>query len=66
MKFKVLGPMEVTRSDQALGLGGAKQRALLAILTSWAWSRVPTCTFYSGGFSSRTLAWPQRQAGPRP
>ena len=32
MKFKVLGPMEVRRGDQALGLGGAKQRALLAIL----------------------------------
>jgi predicted ATPase/DNA-binding SARP family transcriptional activator len=32
MKFRVLGPMEVTRGDQTLGLGGAKQRALLAIL----------------------------------
>ncbi|HEX9094647.1 MAG TPA: BTAD domain-containing putative transcriptional regulator [Candidatus Dormibacteraeota bacterium] len=32
MKFKVLGPMEVRRGDQALSLGGAKQRALLAIL----------------------------------
>jgi predicted ATPase/DNA-binding SARP family transcriptional activator len=32
MKFKVLGPMEVRRGHQALGLGGAKQRALLAIL----------------------------------
>jgi predicted ATPase/DNA-binding SARP family transcriptional activator len=32
MKFRVLGPMEVRRGDQALGLGGAKQRALLAIL----------------------------------
>ncbi len=32
MKFKVLGPMEVRRGDQALALGGAKQRALLAIL----------------------------------
>jgi predicted ATPase/DNA-binding SARP family transcriptional activator len=32
MKFRVLGPMEVRRDDQALGLGGAKQRALLAIL----------------------------------
>jgi predicted ATPase/DNA-binding SARP family transcriptional activator len=32
MKFRVLGPMEVSRGDQALGLGGAKQRALLAIL----------------------------------
>jgi len=32
MKFKVLGPMEVRRGDQALALGGPKQRALLAIL----------------------------------
>jgi len=32
MKFRVLGPMEVRRGDQALSLGGAKQRALLAIL----------------------------------
>src|SRR2546423_12512236 len=32
MKFRVLGPMEVTRGDQTLALGGAKQRALLAIL----------------------------------
>ncbi len=32
MKFRVLGPLEVTRGDQALALGGAKQRALLAIL----------------------------------
>ncbi len=32
MKFRVLGPLEVTRGDQTLALGGAKQRALLAIL----------------------------------
>ena len=32
MKFRVLGPFEVTRGDEALALGGAKQRALLAIL----------------------------------
>jgi predicted ATPase/DNA-binding SARP family transcriptional activator len=32
MKFRVLGPLEVWRGDQALSLGGAKQRALLAIL----------------------------------
>ena len=32
MKFRVLGPLEVTRGDQMLALGGAKQRALLAIL----------------------------------
>src|SRR5256885_8624165 len=32
MKFRVLGPLEVTRGDQVLALGGAKQRALLAIL----------------------------------
>jgi len=32
MKFRILGPLEVTRGDQALALGGAKQRALLAIL----------------------------------
>jgi predicted ATPase/DNA-binding SARP family transcriptional activator len=32
MKFRVLGPMEVRRGDQALSLGGAKQRVLLAIL----------------------------------
>src|SRR6266702_1173507 len=32
MKFRVLGPLEVTRGDQTLALGGATQRALLAIL----------------------------------
>jgi predicted ATPase/DNA-binding SARP family transcriptional activator len=32
MEFRVLGPFEVTRGDQGLALGGAKQRALLAIL----------------------------------
>ncbi len=32
MKFRVLGPLEVTRGDQMLALGGAKQRSLLAIL----------------------------------
>ncbi|MFI4978343.1 MAG: BTAD domain-containing putative transcriptional regulator [Solirubrobacterales bacterium] len=32
MEFRVLGPFEVRRDDQALALGGAKQRALLAIL----------------------------------
>ena len=32
MEFGILGPLEVTRDGQALSLGGAKQRALLAIL----------------------------------
>jgi predicted ATPase/DNA-binding SARP family transcriptional activator len=32
MEFRMLGPFEVRRGDQALALGGAKQRALLAIL----------------------------------
>ena len=32
MEFRILGPLEARREDQPLALGGAKQRALLAIL----------------------------------
>lgn len=32
MEFRILGPLEVTRQGQAVALGGAKQRAVLAIL----------------------------------
>jgi DNA-binding SARP family transcriptional activator len=32
VEFRVLGPLEVLDDDEALALGGAKQRALLAIL----------------------------------
>jgi DNA-binding SARP family transcriptional activator len=32
MEFRVLGPLEVLDGDQAVKLGGAKQRALLAVL----------------------------------
>jgi DNA-binding SARP family transcriptional activator len=32
MDFRVLGPLEVTRGDRAVALGGAKQRSLLAML----------------------------------
>ena len=32
MEFRMLGPLEVRRGDETLALGGAKQRALLAIL----------------------------------
>lgn len=32
MEFRILGPLEVRRGDAVLALGGAKQRALLAIL----------------------------------
>lgn len=32
MEYRLLGPLEVRRGDQTLPLGGAKQRALLAIL----------------------------------
>jgi predicted ATPase/DNA-binding SARP family transcriptional activator len=32
MEFRMLGPLEVRRGDQAPALGGAKQRALLAVL----------------------------------
>src|SRR5262245_36785061 len=32
MEFRILGPLEVTSDGQALELGGAKQRALLAVL----------------------------------
>lgn len=32
MEFRLLGPLEVRSGDEALPLGGAKQRALLAIL----------------------------------
>jgi DNA-binding SARP family transcriptional activator/class 3 adenylate cyclase len=39
MEFRILGPLEVTQGNRALALGGAKQRALLAILVIHA-SRV--------------------------
>ena len=32
MEFNILGPMEVTRGDEPLDLGGPKQRAVLAVL----------------------------------
>jgi len=32
MEFRMLGPVEVRRGEESLALGGAKQRALLAIL----------------------------------
>ena len=32
MEFRVLGPLEVLEDDRSLPLGGAKQRALLALL----------------------------------
>ena len=32
MDFRVLGPLEVWDGDRPLSLGGAKQRALLAML----------------------------------
>src|ERR687888_1623960 len=32
MEFRVLGPFEVREGDRSLPLGGAKQRALLALL----------------------------------
>jgi DNA-binding SARP family transcriptional activator len=32
LEYRVLGPLEALRDDETLGLGGAKQRALLAIL----------------------------------
>ena len=36
MEYRVLGPFEVARGDQAVALGGAKQRTLLAILLTQA------------------------------
>ena len=32
MEFRLLGPLEVVEDDRPLALGGAKQRALLAML----------------------------------
>ena len=32
LEFRILGPLEVLTAERALGLGGAKQRALLAVL----------------------------------
>lgn len=32
MEFRILGPLEVRRGDRPLGLGGGKQRSLLALL----------------------------------
>ena len=41
MRFKVLGPLEVTRDDGPIGLGGPKQRAVLAHLLVRANDLVP-------------------------
>jgi DNA-binding SARP family transcriptional activator len=32
VEFRILGPLEVVEYDQALALGGPKQRAVLAVL----------------------------------
>ena len=32
MEYRILGPLEVRQGDESLPLGGAKQRALLALL----------------------------------
>jgi DNA-binding SARP family transcriptional activator len=32
MEFRILGPVEVREGDRVLKLGGAKQRAVLALL----------------------------------
>jgi eukaryotic-like serine/threonine-protein kinase len=42
MDFRLLGPLEVTDGDRAIALGGAKQRALLAVLLLHANEVVPT------------------------
>ena len=36
MEFRILGPLEVLSDGQAVDLGGAKQRALLAVLLLYA------------------------------
>jgi DNA-binding SARP family transcriptional activator len=36
MDFRILGPLEVLSDGQAVDLGGAKQRALLAVLLLYA------------------------------
>src|SRR5262245_46217123 len=41
MEFRILGPLEVTSDGQALELGGARQRALLAVLLIHANEVVP-------------------------
>jgi DNA-binding SARP family transcriptional activator len=43
-QFQILGPLEVAGEDGPLHLGGAKQRALLALLTMNAGRVVPTDT----------------------
>jgi DNA-binding SARP family transcriptional activator len=42
MEFRILGPLEVFSDGQAIDLGGAKQRALLAVLLLDANNVVPT------------------------
>lgn len=41
VEFRVLGPLEVVRGGEQLGLGGAKQRAVLAVLLLRAGEVVP-------------------------
>lgn len=42
MEYRILGPVEVRRQGQAIALGGAKQRALLAVLLTQPNVVVPT------------------------
>ena len=39
MEVRILGPLELAAGDRLVALGGAKQRALLAVLTLRARSR---------------------------
>ena len=41
MEFRILGPLEVVEQGRRLALGGAKQRALLAVLVLHANEVVP-------------------------
>ncbi len=42
MDFRLLGPLEVSEQDRAIGLGGVKQRSVLAILLMYANELVTT------------------------
>jgi DNA-binding SARP family transcriptional activator len=55
LEFRLLGPVEVLRADEALNLGGERQRALLALLLLRAGETVSADVLLEAVFGSSSL-----------